>query len=194
MLTLQWLTVSLCVPFPHTPLRNQNSRKRHLTGRMTGRQRMEGYQVWKKQDLPPLFFSTSTSSTLKLSGIDLKVEKPLEPSSVVKKLLCGEEHIYKTNYMCVRGWSRSHSCVPSVSLTKTFCFTMCLFMSDLVGFVYPRSDSEEWTDILCALLRVWGCVFVFTHLAKMGGAECWRLPWRWVSGQNPGRSGGLQNG
>lgn len=76
------------------------------------------------------FFSTSTSSTLKLSGIDLKVEKPLEPSSVDKKLLCGEEYIYKTNYMCVRGCSGSHSCVPSVSLTKTFCFTVCLFMSD----------------------------------------------------------------
>lgn len=47
VMTLQWLTGSFCVLFPHTPLSIWNSRKQSLTGLTAGRQRKEGYQVWK---------------------------------------------------------------------------------------------------------------------------------------------------
>lgn len=44
--------IPLCSLPTHTPFRNQSSRKQRLTGQTTGKQRMEGYQVWKKQEVP----------------------------------------------------------------------------------------------------------------------------------------------
>lgn len=44
--------IPLCSLPTHTPFRNQSSRKQRLTGQTAGKQRMEGYQVWKKQEVP----------------------------------------------------------------------------------------------------------------------------------------------
>lgn len=142
-------SIPLCSLPTHAPLRNQNSRKRRLTGRTAGRQRMEGYQVRKttgasssfslRSLFPPARPPASSSSTLELFGHRFSNGKKFWPRPVLRRwknnfdFLCGEEHICEKNGSACEGMiGFTQSCPQCVnmSLWKNVCSITCLFMSD----------------------------------------------------------------
>lgn len=129
VVTLQWLTVSLCVPFPHTP-RQESEFQETASDRSDDRETEDGGLSGTDKNRSFLLFfssapfSASSSSTLELLGTDLKVEKKKKGSDCSCHLLRGEKNNFdfyaernifiKRIALCVWGDDRVRTVVPPV--------------------------------------------------------------------------------